>query len=125
MTSWRRVPDAPGIDVQDYTQMLLRRSHALLTLAVAAWIRYVSGVDLDGKAFPLEDPRREELTCLARQGGSDPRPLLAQRSISGVLADDTGFADDVAAGLRVLEGEGVQGAIETYLTMTTRRTTTL
>jgi hypothetical protein len=42
-----------------------------------------------------------------------------------VLADDAAFAEDVAAGLRVLEREGVHGAIEMYLTMTTTRTTTL
>jgi len=39
-----------------------------------------------------------------------------------VLADDAGFAEDVAAALGVLEREGVHGAIETYLTMTTTRT---
>jgi mannitol 2-dehydrogenase len=155
------LPDAPGIDIDDYQRMLLRRfanpkvkdelrrlarrgstkvpayllpsivaaraqqrRHPLLTLAAAAWIRYLSGIDLGGNEFTVEDPRQEELRCLARQGDGDPRPLLAQRSIFGALAHDADFADDVEAALRLLGREGVQAAIHTCLTMTTTRTTT-
>jgi len=56
-----------------------------LVLAVAAWFRYLRGVDMAGRPVTIDDPRAGLLQELARAGGNDPRPLLAERSIFGDL----------------------------------------
>lgn len=91
------------------------RPHALLTLAVAAWFRYLRGVDLDGRPFLVDDPRAEELQQLARAGGTDPRPLLGVRSIFGDLGDDPDFVDELAGLLDRLERDGVRVAVAASL----------
>ncbi len=42
------------------------RPHELLTLAVAAWMRYLRGTDLTGRSIDVRDPRIAELQPLAR-----------------------------------------------------------
>jgi fructuronate reductase/mannitol 2-dehydrogenase len=64
-------------------------------------MRYLRGTDLGGHPLPVRDARLTELQPLAREGGSDPRPLLARREIFGDLIQDAPF---VAAVQRSLEG---------------------
>src|SRR3712207_7378491 len=47
----------------------------------AAWFRYLLGVTPDGRRFEIDDPQAGLLQALARAGGTDPRPLLTERSI--------------------------------------------
>ena len=86
------------------------RPHALLTLAVAAWFRYLRG---PGAA---RDPRGPELQALAVAGGPDPRPLLTVRSVFGDLGDHPAFVDALAAAMGELERDGVRAAVRTHLT---------
>ncbi|AYN38879.1 mannitol dehydrogenase family protein [Streptomyces dangxiongensis] len=69
------------------------RPRTRLAFAVAAWMRFLRGVDLDGAPIDVQDARAEELREAALQGGDDPAPLLAVTDIFGDLADD---ADSVA-----------------------------
>jgi mannitol 2-dehydrogenase len=85
-----------------------QRPHELLTLAVAGWLRYLRGTDEAGRPIEIEDERREELSELARTSGGDPRPLLADRSLFGDLADDEDFAARVEAALHALDAAGVR-----------------
>ena len=62
-----------------------RGPSALLTLALAGWLRYLRGVDGQGRAYVIDDPRADELQKLARAGGSDPRPLLGLTDLFGDL----------------------------------------
>lgn len=64
------------------------RPRSLLTFAVAAWLRYLRGVDLDGAPIAVQDARAGELREAAERGGADPRPLLALTDIFGDLRDD-------------------------------------
>ena len=91
------------------------RPTGLLTLAVAGWFRYLRGTDLDGRPLQLEDARAGTLTALARAGGTDPRPLLAERSLFGDLADDAGFVAALAADLEQLDRDGVAATLEAHL----------
>jgi fructuronate reductase/mannitol 2-dehydrogenase len=91
------------------------RPHLLLTLAVAGWLRYLRGEDEHGVPFALEDPRAERLRRLARQGGSDPRPVLAQRDVFGALAGDPGFALAVERDLRALDAHGARATLAARL----------
>jgi mannitol 2-dehydrogenase len=92
------------------------RPHPLLTLAVAGWLRYLRGVDERGIAFALEDPRAERLRALARAGGTDPRPVLAERAVFGELAGDPEFAAAVEHDLRALTSLGARRALAARLT---------
>jgi len=91
------------------------RPHALLTLAVAAWFQYLRGVDDEGRPVVVDDPRADELQALARAGGTDPRPLLAVRSIFGALGDHPVFVAELAAALHRLDVDGVRVAVATSL----------
>ncbi len=61
------------------------RPSALLTLALAGWLRYLRGEDEQGEPYLIDDPRAAELQRLARQGGADPRPLLGLTDLFGDL----------------------------------------
>jgi fructuronate reductase/mannitol 2-dehydrogenase len=88
-----------------------RRPHALLTLAVAGWCRYLRGTDENGRSLVLDDPLADHMRELALIGGDDPRPLLAERSIFGDLGADRGFSDAVARDLRDLGGGCVRSVV--------------
>lgn len=88
------------------------RPHGALTLAVAAWFRYLSGFDLEGARIEVEDDLAPRLQPLARQAAHDPRPLLAQRSFFGELGDDERFVERLAQAMSVLDGEGPEAAID-------------
>jgi mannitol 2-dehydrogenase len=90
--------------------------HPLLTLAVAGWLRYLRGVDEQGAAFEIEDPRAERLRALAREGGTDPRPVLSERDVFGDLANDPAFAVEVERDLEVITRLGAHAALAARLT---------
>jgi fructuronate reductase/mannitol 2-dehydrogenase len=87
------------------------RPHACLTLAVAGWLRHLQGVDERGVAVAIDDPAADRLQALAIAGGSDPRPLLAERSIFGPLGDDEAFVADLGSALRALEPDGARACV--------------
>jgi fructuronate reductase/mannitol 2-dehydrogenase len=87
------------------------RSHALLTLAVAGWMRHLSGVDDDGRPLTIDDPLGERLQALALEGGTDPRPLLAERATFGSLGADPDFADALQQDLVELEAGGARALV--------------
>jgi mannitol 2-dehydrogenase len=86
--------------------------HDNLTLALAAWIRYLTGVDLDGRPIEVEDARRDALKPLAEAAPGDPRPLLEERDIFGSLAEDDDFVDRLTRTIRLLDARGPAAAIE-------------
>jgi fructuronate reductase/mannitol 2-dehydrogenase len=87
------------------------RDHSMLTLAVAAWFRHLRGVDERGRRVPLDDPLGARLRSLALAGGSDPRPLLAERGLFGDLREDPGFVRALREALLDLEQLGVRRAV--------------
>ncbi|MGI5478764.1 mannitol dehydrogenase family protein [Streptomyces lavendofoliae] len=80
--------------VPDYLLPSLHAAHAedrprtRLAFAVAAWMRYLRGEDLDGAAIDVQDARAEELREAALRGGDDPKTLLAITDVFGDLSDD-------------------------------------
>ena len=88
-----------------------------LTLAVAAWMRYVSGRDEKGQPIEVKDPLAPQLAALWRD---DPAQtvrgfLQLAQVFPPALRDDAGFAADLAAALSALVRDGaracVQGAV--------------
>jgi len=70
------------------------RPTPLFALVVATWVRYLTGIDEQGGAIEIKDPRAEELTTMARQifgcrGGQLPvsapkeAPVAFLRSVFG------------------------------------------
>jgi mannitol 2-dehydrogenase len=94
------------------------RPHLLLTLAVAGWLRYLRGHDYAGEPIELQDAKAHILQPKAAEAGSDPRPLLQERSVFGDLGNDEKFIESVEAALEALE-EGPREAMEAYLRMDT------
>ncbi len=87
-----------------------RRPTPLLTLAVAAWMRYVGGVDEAGKPIDVKDPLADALRRLSdsAEGADKASALLGLRAV---------FPEDLAA---VLE-PGVRAAYGRLLTVGARR----
>jgi mannitol-1-phosphate/altronate dehydrogenase len=91
------------------------RPHRLLTVAVAAWCRYLRGTDVDGRPLAIDDPHAERLQELARAGGTDPRLLLGERSIFGDLAENGAFVAELTDTLEQLERSGVRATLTAAL----------
>jgi len=90
----------------------------LLAVALAAWIRYLRGTDLTARPMAIKDARVEELQPLALKGGSDPRPLLAQRDIFGDLIEDGVFVAALERSLAELDHGGVEGVVSSIASAT-------
>jgi fructuronate reductase/mannitol 2-dehydrogenase len=87
------------------------RPHALLTLAVAGWCRYLRGADEAGRTVVLDDPAGRRLQALARAGGDDPRGLLADGATFGALGAEPGFASAVERDLDDIAASGVRAVV--------------
>jgi mannitol 2-dehydrogenase len=98
------------------------RPFDLLALAVAGWCRYLQGSDDAGTPIEVEDPLAERLTQLARAGGTNPRPLLGERSVFGDLVDHPGLVDVVAADLQQMDRDGVRATVAAHLAQVRRGT---
>ncbi|WP_108501410.1 mannitol dehydrogenase family protein [Paracoccus indicus] len=84
-----------------------------LTLAVAAWMRYVSRVDLAGAAIEVKDPMADRLAALWRD---DPAETVAgflalEQVFPAALRDDAGFARDLTTALTALCNKGAAQAV--------------
>jgi mannitol-1-phosphate/altronate dehydrogenase len=88
------------------------RSRAHLTFAVAAWLRYLRGVDLGGERIEVQDARADELRAAAEQGGNDPAPLLGFTDLFGDLGEDADLVADLRRFLTALDRDGVHSGLE-------------
>jgi fructuronate reductase len=91
----------------------LRGSHGIdrLSLGVAAWMRYVTGIDEKGGAIEVRDPLAERLRKIADGAERDPDKLAdGMLRVSEVFGDDLPrekmFRDAVAGHLASLFGKG-------------------
>jgi len=87
------------------------RSIDLAALAVAGWMRYVSGVDEAGREIKVSDPLASEFARIVRERRGDPSDiahgLLALRAVFGDdLPADARFVDGVTGWLKLLFAQG-------------------
>ena len=89
----------------------------LLSLVVASWIFYLAqGVNSRGQPLDIVDARAAELTAIARPAGTDPRPMLAVRSIFGKsLPAHANFVGAVESALQRLAKDGVPSTLRHFL----------
>jgi fructuronate reductase/mannitol 2-dehydrogenase len=91
------------------------RPHALLTLTLAGWFRFLDGVDEAGQPVEVQDQLADRLQELAHTGGADPRPLLGERSVFGDLVDDEDFTARLETALTRLRDDGVRVTLAAHL----------
>ena len=87
----------------------------LLTLAVASWFRFLSGVDEQGNPIPIDDQLAAVLRSLAQEGKDDPRPLLGVGSLFGDLSRRPRFVAELSEALRLLYAKGASATLSHYL----------
>jgi fructuronate reductase len=90
-----------------------------LSLGVAAWMRYVTGLDEKGAPIDVRDPMSSHLRGLADRAGGSPehlaRELFAVREIFGDdLPQDPRFTDVVTAQLARLYEHGAKRAVSEF-----------
>jgi fructuronate reductase len=86
-----------------------------LALAVAAWIRYVGGVDEAGRAIDVRDPLAAQLQATLSAAGSDPAArvtaILATKAVFGTdLPHSAVFAAAVTQAYTLLRDKGARAA---------------
>jgi len=90
-----------------------------LALAVAAWMRYVTGVDEQGRPIDVRDPLKAKFAAIAEAAGADATRLadglLGLRQVFPVgLAADARFRDAVVEALTSLMQEGARATVEGF-----------
>lgn len=91
-----------------------------MALAVAAWMRYVSGADESGARHEIDDPLAPQFAAIGQRHAGNPaalaRALLAIRPIFGDrLPEHDGFRRQVAAALTQLFAGGVLATVKKTL----------
>ena len=97
-----------------------RSSTKLLSLVIAAWIKYLqSPTDERGTPIEVVDARANELKRAANLLGNDPRPFIAMKSVFGsVYFAEPAFANGIEAALKSLNTVGVRETIRRYTAAT-------
>jgi len=90
-----------------------------LALGVAAWMRYVAGIDEQGRAIDVRDPLAAKLRRIADRAGLDAArlaPALAATSevFGADLAGDPRFLRPVTAALAALIEKGARRTLADY-----------
>ena len=104
----------------DGIRIHLRDGHRwpLLALGVAAWMRYVSGVDDAGNAIDIRDPLAEKIQALVKNSNDDNRvaTLLTLQEIFGNdLPANPQFVQAVSLAWQNLAQQGARQALLTAL----------
>ena len=114
MDGSRKIPNSkvPPIERQLATGGSIR----WLAFALAAWYRYLYGVDEAGAPIEISDPMRDELVARARSAPDDPTPLLSMREIFGEsVSKDARLASAVRESLDAIRTVGTGRALERFL----------
>jgi mannitol 2-dehydrogenase len=83
----------------------------LLTLALAAWMRRLTGVDETGKPISVVHPLADLLREQANAGGPDPLALLSIRKLFGDLVEHGAFVATLKAWLTSLYADGAAATL--------------
>jgi mannitol 2-dehydrogenase len=87
-----------------------------LSFTVAAWFRFLNGLDESGKEMPMLDPLAQTLRERAKAAGRDARQLLAMREVfSEELANSPAFIKQVTETLNSFYEKGARSTLEKSL----------
>ena len=79
--------------------------------AVAAWARYLEGIDEQGRPYDVADRRRQQLVPLAAQQHSRPESLLGLVEVFGDLASQPRFVAAYVEALAALRNDGARSVV--------------
>ena len=83
-----------------------------LAFALAAWHRYLRGIDETGAPVEIVDPRRDALAAQARESPNDPGRLLSMREIFGdTIPASRELAAEVKRSLDAIQSMGTRRAL--------------
>jgi fructuronate reductase len=90
-----------------------------LTLATAAWMHYVGGVDERSRGIDVRDPLASRLRALADAGGADPVSrvtalLTVEEVFPRLLAADAGFRAALVEAYALLADQGAASAVAQF-----------
>ena len=83
----------------------------LLALALAAWIRRMTGRDEQDRPIPIRHPLAELLQQKAQEGGADPRPVLGIGALFGTLGEDPALVAATGYWLERLYADGAASTL--------------
>jgi mannitol 2-dehydrogenase len=84
----------------------------LLSFTIAAWFRYLNGLDESKKEMPMLDPMAPKLREQAKAAGKDARKLLNLREVfSEELANAPAFANQVSDTLNSFYEQGARATL--------------
>jgi mannitol 2-dehydrogenase len=84
--------------------------------AIAAWIRFLQGVDDNGEAIPIKDPNGERLQSAAKECEEDISPFIGLEFVFPArLRQNTQFSREVLTWFLSLKNEGARQAIRAFL----------
>jgi fructuronate reductase len=84
-------------------------------MGVAAWMRYVTGLDEQGNAIDVRDPHSAELRRRTDEAG-----MVAKRLVPALLSMDSIFGKDLPAHPHFVEA--VTNALDQLITLGARQT---
>jgi len=83
---------------------------------VAAWFRYLTGVDDVGRALPLNDPMGTTLKAAAEKGKADPTTMLAMGQVFGTdLPNSDRFLHELRKALDAFYRLGAEKALVAFV----------
>lgn len=83
-----------------------------LTLCVASWIRFLSGVDEQGKEIPIDDPQAARLSAALKADRRNPSELLKMTDIFGDLGKSERFVKELQELLDSLYDKGARETLK-------------
>ncbi len=87
-----------------------------IALALAAWFRYLSGVDEQGNSIQIKDPMADRLSDAAKVNGQDPIGLLKFEEIFGSqLIGNARLSDELGLYLQSIYSQGMRKTLEEAL----------
>ena len=88
----------------------------MCAFTVAAWFRYLTGIDDQGNKMPIIEPIEAKVCPLAKQGGADPQAMLSLHELFGDdLPQSQAFVDEVSRALRSFYEKGAIATLEHYI----------
>ena len=114
MDGSQKLPQRMLGTIRDCLRLGLPFDH--LALGVAAWMRYVTGIDEKGNAIDVRDPLAARLREIASGAGANPerlvRGLAAVEEVFGELAADERFQWTVVGKLRLIFSRGAKQIVK-------------
>lgn len=91
-------------------------SIAFACLALAGWLRYMTGLDEKGASIDIKDPRKDRMATRLKATPGDPRGMLGLSEIFGtdLIADDR-FVTELTRAMVDLDAHGVRAAVKAIL----------